>query len=370
MRGAPDVAASRVGSAESPVTVLCIDGDSLDRAQGLSDRLDAPVAVCEAGCSEAAFIPEPGPLYLKVSRDGLSLMRDGMELRPDFAEMLPRIKQGALQREMLVKAARVKGVEAPRAVDATAGLGEDSLLLAAAGFTVTLCEADPVIAALLEDALARASAHEVLGPATAGLGEDSLLLAAAGFTVTLCEADPVIAALLEDALARASAHEVLGPIVERMHLVAGDSRIALERAGASTGAQPDVVYLDPMFPGRTKSAAVKKKFQLIHGAGDSRIALERAGASTGAQPDVVYLDPMFPGRTKSAAVKKKFQLIHGLERPTEPLDEESLLQAALAARPRKVVIKRPVKGPYLAGVKPSHSIAGKAVRYDCIVPSR
>lgn len=277
MRGAPDVAASRVGSAESPVTVLCIDGDSLDRAQGLSDRLDAPLAVCEAGCSEAAFIPEPGLLYLKVSRDGLSLMRDGMELRPDFAEMLPRIKQGALQREMLVKAARVKGVEAPRAVDATAGLGEDSLLLAAAGFTVTLCEADPVIAALLEDALARASAHEVLGP-----------------------------------------------IVERMHLVAGDSRITLARAGASTGAQPDVVYLDPMFPGRTKSAAVKKKFQLIH----------------------------------------------GLERPTEPLDEESLLQAALAAHPRKVVIKRPVKGPHLAGVKPSHAIAGKAVRYDCIVPPR
>lgn len=277
MRGAPDVAVLRVGSAESPVTVLCIDGDSLDRAQGLSDRLEAPLAVCEPGCSGAAFIPELGLLYLKVSRDGLSLMRDGMELRPDFAEMLPRIKQGALQREMLVKAARVKGVEAPRAVDATAGLGEDSLLLAAAGFTVTLCEADPVIAALLEDALARASAHEVLGP-----------------------------------------------IVERMHLVAGDSRIALERAGASTGAQPDVVYLDPMFPGRTKSAAVKKKFQLIH----------------------------------------------GLERPTEPLDEESLLQAALAACPRKVVIKRPVKGPYLAGVKPSHAIAGKAVRYDCIVPPR
>lgn len=277
MRGAPDVAASRVGSAESPVTVLCIDGDSLDRAQGLSDRLAAPLAVCEPGCSGAAFIPELGLLYLKVSRDGLSLMRDGMELRPDFAEMLPRIKQGALQREMLVKAARVKGVEAPRAVDATAGLGEDSLLLAAAGFTVTLCEADPVIAALLEDALARASAHEVLGP-----------------------------------------------IVERMHLVAGDSRIALERAGASTGAQPDVVYLDPMFPGRTKSAAVKKKFQLIH----------------------------------------------GLERPTEPLDEESLLHAAFAAHPRKVVIKRPVKGPHLAGVKPSHAIAGKAVRYDCIVPPR
>ena len=69
-------------------------------------------------------------------------------------------------------------------------------------------------------------------------------------------------------------------------------------------------------------------------------------------------------------MKKKFQLIHGLECPTDPMDEEALLQAALAARPRKVVIKRPVKGPYLAGAKPSHNIAGKAVRYDCLVPPR
>ena len=37
---------------------------------------------------------------------------------------------------------------------------------------------------------------------------------------------------------------------------------------------------------------------------------------------------------------------------------------------RKVVVKRPVKGPHLAGVKPSYAIAGKAVRYDCIVPPR
>ena len=83
-------------------------------------------------------------------------------------------------------------------------------------------------------------------------------------------------------------------------------------------------------------------------------------------PDVVFLDPMFPERTKSAAVKKKFQLLHHLERPCE--DEEGLLAAALSARPRKVVVKRPPKGPWLAGVKPSHSLAGKAVRYDVIVP--
>lgn len=259
------------------VEVLCTDAASIARAEVLSGRLGAVLATAAGDELADGFSPAPGRLYLKVARDGLSLLRDGMELKPDFTEMLPRIKQGALQREMLVKAARVKGVEHPRAVDATAGLGEDSLLLAAAGFEVTLCEADPVIAVLLEDALTRAAAHGALGP-----------------------------------------------IVARMRLVAGDSRVAL----CALGAEPE------------------------------------------ARPDVVYLDPMFPGRTKSAAVKKKFQLIHGLECPTDPMDEESLLDAALSARPRKIVIKRPVKGPHLAGAKPSHSIAGKAVRYDCIVPPR
>ena len=258
------------------ITVVCGDDALRSEADALAAHLGAPLA----GCSADPASPV-GRLCLKVSRAGLALARDGMELMPDFAEMLPRIKPGALQREMLVKAARIKGVERPRAVDATAGLGEDSFLLAAAGFEVTLCEADPVIAALLADALARAAR------------------------------DPSLA-----------------PIVARMRLVEGDSRDTLA-ALAAEGAQ------DP-----------------------------------GARPDVVYLDPMFPGRTKSAAVKKKFQLIHGLERPADPLDEDALLRAALAARPRKIVVKRPVKGPHLAGVKPSHSIAGKAVRYDCIVPPR
>ena len=84
--------------------------------------------------------------------------------------------------------------------------------------------------------------------------------------------------------------------------------------------------------------------------------------------DVIYLDPMFPERRKSAAVKKKFQLLHELERPCE--NEEELLKAAIDAHPSKIVIKRPVKGPYLAGIKPSHQFTGKAARYDCLVNLR
>ena len=83
-------------------------------------------------------------------------------------------------------------------------------------------------------------------------------------------------------------------------------------------------------------------------------------------PDLVYLDPMFPARRKSGLVKKKFQLLHLLEPPCE--DEEDLLDAALAARPRRIIVKRPLKGPYLGGLRPGYSISGKTIRYDCIVP--
>lgn len=200
----------------------------------------------------------------------LTLMADGMELAEDFREMLPRLRPDRLGRELLVKAVRVRGVEGIRVFDATAGLGEDSLLLAAAGFSVTMCEDDPVIAALLADGLRRAAD------------------------------DPE-----------------LSGIVGHMSLVEGDSIEIL--------------------PSLTET------------------------------PDVVYLDPMFPARTKSAAVKKKFQLLHRLESPCA--DEASLMDVALAARPRKIVVKRPIKAPVLAGVRPSHSISGKAVRYDVIVPA-
>ena len=206
---------------------------------------------------------------LRQSEQGLALVSGGMELRGDFARLLPRIRPDRLSRELLVRAAHLRGVSQPRVVDATAGLGEDSFLLAAAGAQVLLFERDPQIAALLADALERAAADERLAA-----------------------------------------------IVARMTLRHEDSIAALD--------------------------------------------------SGALQADVVLLDPMFPGRSKSASVKKKLQLIQLLERPCD--DEQALVQAALAARPRKIVVKRPAKGPQLAGVKPSHSLAGKAIRYDVIVP--
>ena len=79
-------------------------------------------------------------------------------------------------------------------------------------------------------------------------------------------------------------------------------------------------------------------------------------------PDVILLDPMFPERQKSALVKKKLQVIQKLEIPCN--DEVELILTAMAAKPKKLIVKRPPKGPYLAGLKPDFSIEGKAVRFD------
>lgn len=98
---------------------------------------------------------QAGAVELRRDERGLALVGDGMELRGDFSRMLSRLRHDRLGRELLVKAARVRGVDEPTAVDCTAGLGEDSLLLAAAGFRVTLFERDRTILALLSDALER-----------------------------------------------------------------------------------------------------------------------------------------------------------------------------------------------------------------------
>lgn len=208
-------------------------------------------------------------LLLKLDAEGLALISDGQVLRGDFTRMLPRLRQSNLSKELLVRAAKIKAPAAPlTAIDATAGLGEDSLLLAAAGFQVTLYERNPIIFELLNDALRRAADQPELAELAA-----------------------------------------------RMRLLHADSIQAMKQ-------------------------------------------LETP-------PDVILLDPMFPARQKSALVKKKLQIIQKLEFPC--IDENELLLAAMNAKPKKLVIKRPPKGPYLAGRKPDYSITGKAVRFDCIV---
>lgn len=92
---------------------------------------------------------------------------------------------------------------------------------------------------------------------TAGLGTDSFMLAAAGCEVTMYERSPVLGILLQQALQQAARVKELMAITERMHLVTSDPRRSPDPITA------DVIYLDPMFPSRTKSALVNGPMQYL-----------------------------------------------------------------------------------------------------------
>lgn len=92
--------------------------------------------------------------------------------------------------------------------------------------------------------------------ATAGLGRDAFVLAALGCEVRMLERHPVVAALLDDGLQRGYADAEIGDwLKQRMTLIHASSIDALLEITPA----PDVVYLDPMYPHRQKSALVKKK---------------------------------------------------------------------------------------------------------------
>lgn len=150
--------------------------------------------------------------------------------------------------------------------------------------------------------------------ATPGLGRDAMVLVGLGCEVTLIERSPVVAALLADGIARLTRSEP--ELASRIHLHHGDS-IAMMQSMAVDSV--DVVYLDPMFPHRKKSALVKKEMRAFQ------------------------------------------QLLGG-----DP-DADGLLAPALAIASKRVVVKRPGSAPVLADKKPSMAITSKKHRFDVYI---
>lgn len=235
--------------------VVCFEkGGQKDMAEAFARRIGAEIS------------EKPGPkLTILFHAKGVSLTGYGLSYQGDFENMLHRVTNGRLQHEMLIRAAK-SDKPGRKAIDATAGMGEDAFLLAAQGYEVTLFEQNPVIAVLLKDALRRAKKHPVLKD-----------------------------------------------IASRMNLVQDNSVEGMSK------------LLDPV--------------------------------------DVIYLDPMFPARQKSSLINKKLQLIQKLEPPCS--EETDLFDAAISASPSKIIVKRPLKSEFLAGRKPSYTLNGKAIRYDC-----
>lgn len=157
--------------------------------------------------------------------------------------------------------------------------------------------------------------------ATAGLGRDSWILASLGARVEMVERVSVVHALLADGLRRAQAHPQLMSTAQRLTLQAGDAE-----------------------------AVLRGKLML----------------PAEARPEVVYLDPMFPHRDKSAKVKKDmwaFRQIVGCD-----ADADGLLALARAVATKRVVVKRPRIAPDLAGCEPHQRLLGQSNRFDLYTP--
>ena len=91
-------------------------------------------------------------------------------------------------------------------------------------------------------------------------------------------------------------------------------------------------------------------------------AIDLLGAWDGEPPQVIYLDPMFPPRDKSALVKKEMRLFRPLAGSDD--DAPALLAAALALATHRVVVKRPRKATAIAGEPPGYALEGKSSRFD------
>jgi len=148
--------------------------------------------------------------------------------------------------------------------------------------------------------------------ATAGMGRDSLIMAMLGCLVVMQERNFAIHLLLENALQRfRQSLDFKQQVRDSLSLIKLDS---------------------------IESMAVNDEIE------------------------VIYLDPMFPSRKKSALVKKEMRLFKRIA--GEDQDSNQLLVAALKSSAKRVVVKRPKGAPLLAELKPSHEVHAKKFRYD------
>jgi len=110
--------------------------------------------------------------------------------------------------------------------------------------------------------LARAMGKKVqtVFDATGGWGHDAALLSCMGWTVTVVERHPVLAALLNLSLTEAQRHaDLLAAIGGRLQVCQGEAAQLLTELPWT----PDCVYLDPMFDPRKGSALPRKPAQLL-----------------------------------------------------------------------------------------------------------
>lgn len=153
---------------------------------------------------------------------------------------------------------------------------------------------------------------------TGGLGKDAFVLAALGCPVIMIERHPVVHVALSQALQHA-----------RQYAFEHDEKLA----------------------------GILQQITVIHADSIEWLRHQALDASA-----VIYLDPMFPERKKSAAVKKEMVLLQQLV--GDDGDAGQLFEAALAARVSRVVVKRPKLAPSFGKQEAPVVYKGSSCRFD------
>ena len=267
-----------IDSAFSALAVWPAQGQFIAQANPIAEQLSVSLLQPDAAVSERdrfAFL-------LRVDENGISLQQGKSSILVDFVTGANHHRRlhGGGRGQSVAKAVGLKaGNIIPTVLDCTAGLARDAFVLASLGCNMQLCERSPLVHVLLQDGLARAGTSDDLK---------------------------------------------LREIIERMRLLSCDARTYM------------ATLVDNKKPEDTK-------------------------------PDVIYLDPMFPEKRKSAAVKKDMAAFHTLVGADD--DADALLPLALQAALYRVVVKRPRHAPHLDSCKPGMVLEGESTRFD-IYPLR
>lgn len=164
---------------------------------------------------------------------------------------------------------------------------------------------------------------------TAGLAVDSSMLAQAGFQVVALERNKYLALMLRHA---------------RQSLLSYQKKSISESEREDKSVESSIHFLE-----RITFVWVESKDFLSK---ENKDRLD---------PEVIYYDPMYPAKNKTALPSKEMQILREINGVNE--EDVEILKKAMALGVKRVVVKRPLKAkPILE--KPKFQLSSKLVRYD------
>ena len=190
---------------------------------------------CQKVTSSLSSLPSSSPSLIENSSEGHSLV------------LYRNLEDGALELKWLDAGAR----ERPYRIDFSSYLSKRQ---------------ESAKSELVSKAVGKIDSDSTVIDLTAGIGRDSITLAAAGHNVIMVERNPILFALLQDALNRLKKEN--NAITNRVNLFKYDSTAFgnNQQSLAHVLNSKVTVYLDPMYAEESvgKKAAVKKETQILH----------------------------------------------------------------------------------------------------------